>query len=114
MHRQTKATSIPASVKAAVAIRDHSTCIICGAPGGPHCHVVRRSQGGRGDTERNIVTLCDPCHMAMDQGLFLSRLQPLGLSTQREVQEYVFDYMRALYPNWTPESMKYHKYGEEP
>lgn len=52
MHRETKATAIPASVKAAVALRDcangPATCIICGEPGMPCCHVVRRSQGGRG------------------------------------------------------------------
>ena len=65
MHRQTKMTDIPARVKAAVAARDctqgPATCILCGAPGGPHCHVVRRSQGGMGVVE-NIVTLCGPCH----------------------------------------------------
>lgn len=59
MHRQTRATSIPVKVKAAVAERDctngPATCILCGAPGGPHCHVVRRSQGGMG-VEENIVT----------------------------------------------------------
>lgn len=116
MHRQTKATSIPASVKAAVALRDCSgghpaTCIICGAPGGPHCHVVRRSQGGRGDTERNIVTLCGKCHYSLDEGLFIKgRLDKLGLHTQQDVQEYVKNYLRGHYPGWTEGSVKYHKY----
>lgn len=118
MHRQTKATSIPATVKAAVARRDCSggrpaTCIICGAPGGPHCHVVRRSAGGRGDTERNIVTLCNECHLAMDEGLFMSRLRPFGFETQQDVQEYVKDYMRGIYPGWTEESVKYHKWRNQ-
>lgn len=117
MHRQTKATSIPATVKAAVSSRDcsggrPSTCIICGAPGGPHCHVIRRSQGGRGDTERNIVTLCNRCHMAFDEGLFVKELEPLGFYSQGEIKEYIYDYMRGIYPGWTPESVKYHKWEE--
>lgn len=116
MHRQTKATSIPASVKAAVALRDCSgghpaTCIICGAPGAPHCHVVRRSQGGRGDTERNIVTLCNRCHLAFDEGLFVKQLKPLGFENQQEIKEYIYNYMRSMYEGWTPESVKYHKWG---
>lgn len=119
MHRETKATAIPDSVKAAVGARDcfggeSATCIICGAPGSPHCHVVRRSQGGRGDTERNIVTLCDKCHYSLDEGLFIKgRLDKLGLYTQQDVKGFVRDYMRAMYPGWTPESVKYHKYEEE-
>lgn len=119
MHRQTKATSIPASVKAAVARRDCSggqpaTCIICGALGAPVAHVVRRSQGGRGDTERNIVTLCDKCHYSLDEGLFIKgRLEKLGLYTQRDVKEFVYSYIEGQYPGWTPESVKYHKYKED-
>lgn len=118
MHRETKKTAIPASVNAAVALRDcagghPATCIICGAPGGPWCHVVRRSQGGRGDTERNIVTLCNRCHMAFDEGLFIKQLNPLGFETQQDVQEYVKNYLRGNYPGWREESVKYHKYEED-
>lgn len=76
--------------------------------------MVRRSQGGRGDTERNIVTLCDKCHYSLDEGLFIKgRLDKLGLYTQQDVKGFVRDYMRAMYPGWTPESMKYHKYKED-
>lgn len=89
-----------------------STCIVCGAPGDPHCHVVRRSQGGRGDMEQNIVTLCHYCHYAFDEGTFLRRLGPLGFHSQRDVREYIFGYMRRIYPGWTPESVKYHKWEE--
>lgn len=118
MHRQTKQTSIPASVKATVARRDCSggrpaTCIICGAPGGPHCHVVRRSQGGRGDTEKNIVTLCNRCHLAFDEGLFVNQLKPLGFKSQRDIKEFIYAYMEGQYPGWTPDSVKYHKYEED-
>lgn len=116
MHTETKHTAIPARVKAAVAKRDSThgpaTCIICGAPGGPCCHVVRRSQGGCGDTERNIVSLCNRCHMAYDEGLFLKQLKPIGFESQEDIREYIYDYMRGIYPEWEPESVKYHKYGD--
>ena len=114
MHRQTKATSIPARVKAAVALRDSAngpaTCIICGAPGGPHCHVVRRAQGGMG-VERNVVTLCGMCHYAFDEGLYLDRLNPLGLYTQADVEARVMDYIKSHYPDWTEGSVTYRKWG---
>lgn len=113
MHQQTKKTSIPAHVKAAVALRDsvHGpvTCIICGSPGGPHCHIVRRSQGGMG-VEQNIVTLCGPCHYALDEGLYLNRLKPLGLNSQQDVREYVINYIKGFYPDWTEDSVKYKKW----
>ena len=115
MHRQTKQTAIPASVKAAVALRDSvhgpATCIICGASGGPHCHIVRRSQGGMG-IEQNIVTLCGPCHYALDEGLYLNRLRPFGLKSQQDVKEFVVDYIKGFYPDWTEESVKYHKWED--
>lgn len=114
MHRQTKATSIPASVKSSVALRDCSgghpaTCILCGAPGSPHCHVVRRSQGGLG-VEQNIVTLCDPCHRAFDEGECLERLEPLGFHSRQDIKDFIYAYMKGYYPRWTPESVKYHKW----
>lgn len=114
MHRQTKLTAIPASVKAAVARRDCSggrpaTCIICGVPGAPVAHCVRRSQGGMG-VEQNIVTLCNECHYAHDEGLFMRRLCPLGFETQQDVQEYVKDYLRGHYLGWTEESITYRKW----
>ena len=48
MHRTTKATAIPQSVKEAVTTRDKGRCIFCGRPGKPVAHVVRRSQLGMG------------------------------------------------------------------
>ena len=112
MHRQTKATAIPAKVKAAVAARDcmngPATCIICGAPGSPCCHIVRRSQGGIG-VEENIVTLCSPCHYAFDEGIGMARLKPLGLNSQKDVRDYIVSYIKGFYPDWTEESVKYKK-----
>ncbi len=118
MHEETKKTGIPAAVKAAVARRDSSggrpaTCIICGAPGGPWCHVVRRSQGGRGDTERNIVTLCGKCHYSFDEGSFIKgRLDKIGFHSQEDVKDYIYSYMEGHYPGWTPESVTYYKWGK--
>lgn len=113
MHRETKATAIPASVKAVVTLRDSvngpATCIICGSPGMPCCHVVRRSQGGRGDTERNIVALCHYCHCSFDEGLFMKRLKPLGFKSQQDVKDFIIGYIKGFYPDWTPESVTYHK-----
>lgn len=118
MHTETKHTAIPASVKATVSLRDSvhgpATCIICGAPGMPCCHVVRRSQGGRGDTERNIVTLCHECHCAHDEGLFIKRLNSLGFYTQQDVEKYVLDYIKGIFPDWSVESVTYHKWGAAP
>ena len=115
MHRTTKQTDIPASVKMAVALRDckngPATCIICGRPGRPNAHIVRRSQMGRG-IEQNIVSLCGECHYALDEGLFLNRLKPLGLDTQQKVMEYVIDYIKGFYPDWTEESVKYKKWED--
>ena len=114
MHRMTKATAIPAKVKAAVALRDSdngpATCIICGEPGGPHSHVVRRSQGGMG-VELNIVTLCNKCHYAFDEGLFLNRLRSLGFNSQEDIKRYIVDYLKGFYPDWTPDSVTYRKWG---
>lgn len=113
MNKMAKAASISASVKKAVALRDcahgPATCIICGAPGGPHCHIVRRSQGGMG-TEQNIVTLCGPCHYAFDEGIGLGRLRPLGFERREQITEYIINYIKGFYPDWTPESVTYHKW----
>lgn len=114
MHTETKHTAIPAGVKAIVAQRDSvdgrpATCIVCGAPGIPCCHIVRRSQGGRGDTEKNIVTLCPQCHTAFDEGLGMNRLRPLGFQTQKDVERFIVEYIKGFYQDWTPESVTYHK-----
>lgn len=113
MHKMTKLTAIPAKVKAAVALRDSAhgpaTCILCGAPGGPHCHIVRRSQGGMG-VEANIVTLCGPCHYAFDEGIGLKRLRPLGFESREQIEAYIVNYIKGYYPEWTPESVTYHKW----
>ena len=113
MHRMTLYTAIPAKVKAAVAARDSAhgpaTCILCGTPGSPCCHVVRRSQGGMG-VEENIVSLCGPCHYAFDEGMGMKRLHPLGFTTQEQIQDYIIEYLRTFYPDWSKEKVTYKKW----
>lgn len=108
MHRETKHTAIPNDVKKAVYRRDNGRCVLCGCLGEPVAHVIRRSHGGMG-VEQNIVTLCPKCHYAFDEGLFMSRLRMIGLHTREEVKNYIFAYMKRLYPDWTPESVVYRK-----
>ena len=113
MHRMTKQTAIPAKVKAAVAARDcangPATCILCGAPGSPNAHIVRRSHGGMG-VEQNIVSLCGRCHYAFDEGLFISGLEQFGFTSQSDIREYIINYIKGFYPDWTPESVTYRKW----
>lgn len=112
MHLETKVTAIPAKVKEAVYRRDKGRCVLCGCLGEPVAHVIRRSQGGMG-VERNIVTLCPDCHYAFDEGLFLKRLHPFGLHTREDVKNHIFEYMKGLYPDWTPESVIYRKWRKK-
>lgn len=112
MHKETKATAIPERVKDTVRKRDGGNCIICGRSGGPHCHVIRRSAGGMG-VEENIVTLCDRCHYTFDEGLYIKDLKPLGFHSREEVKAFIYEYMEALYPGWTPEKVTYRKWGNQ-
>lgn len=96
-HKRTKATAIPMSVKWKVWERDNHCCILCGQPGDPVAHVINRSQGGLG-IEENIVTLCQRCHEAMDNGA--------NGKTKRAICEA---YLRGHYPGWEREKCIYHK-----
>lgn len=100
MHRQTKATSISSKTKAAVYARDFRRCVLCGSIyAGPHCHFVRRSQGGLGIQE-NIWTGCQACHEAFDSE-----------STDGPLHNQMRDYFRTLYPDWDERNLKYRKDG---
>lgn len=112
MHKETKATAIPERVKDAVRERDGGRCILCGRPGGPHCHVVRRSAGGMG-VEQNIVTLCPRCHYTFDEGLFIQELKPLGFDSREGIREFIYGYMVERYPGWTPGNVAYRKWSNK-
>lgn len=99
MHKSTKATSIPAAVKASVLERDFGCCVICGNHNaGPHCHFVRRSQLGLG-IEQNIWTGCDKCHREFDSE-----------ATDGPLHQYVERYLKGWYPGWDKADLVYKKY----
>ena len=110
MNKRTKALAIPKSVKEAVYRRDNGICVLCGSPSGqPCCHVIRRSQSGKG-IERNIVTLCNLCHRAYDEGAGLWRF---GSGVTRDTLYCrLVAHLKGFYPDWNREDMVYKK-GED-
>ena len=98
MHRETKATSISAETKKKVWQRDFGRCVLCGSiNSGPHCHFIRRSQGGLG-IEENIWTGCQRCHESFDHE-----------GTGGPLHERMRDYFRTLYPEWDEKNLVYRK-----
>ena len=96
MHKETKATSIPPKVKAAVLERD-GWCVWCGRPGEPNAHFIPRSHGGLG-IEENILTLCPDCHRAYDFG-----------PHRAEMRKRFKAYLMARYPDWDETKLIYRK-----
>jgi 5-methylcytosine-specific restriction endonuclease McrA len=100
MHKQTKACSIPKSVKDAVWERDGHVCIVCGSPDASPCaHYIARSHGGLG-IEQNIVTLCADCHREYDQG-----------ACRKQYGKIIQAYLHSLYPDLDERKLVYHKYN---
>ena len=110
MNKQTKALAIPKAVKDAVFQRDGGRCVLCRSPlGEPVCHVIRRSQSGKG-IEQNIVTLCPNCHRAYDEGENLWRF---GKGVTREnLYCRIVAHLKGFYPDWSRDEMVYKK-GDE-
>lgn len=103
MHRMTKYTAISKDVKDAVSKRDsidgYCCCVLCCSPEAiPNAHIIRRSQGGMG-VEQNIIALCPRCHYKFDEG-----------KDRDKLMDYVVNYMKGFYPDWTPESVTYKKW----
>ena len=99
MHKMTKATSIPNEVKRKVYMRDGGKCVVCGKPGIPNAHYIRRSQGGLG-IEENIVTLCPECHHDYDNGF-----------KREEIGAWLSEYLDKWYPDFPDEKRVYSKYN---
>ena len=97
MHKETKATGIPQSVKRLVFNRDGGRCVLCGAQGAPNAHYIPRSHGGRG-IEQNIVTLCCNCHRRYDQ-----------TSDRPWIKQRLRDYLQSHYENWNEHELVYRK-----
>ncbi len=98
MHKETKATRIPIEVKEKVFMRDRGKCVVCGEPGTPNAHYIRRSQGGLG-IEENIVTLCPKCHHDFDNGF-----------KREQIGAWISEYLDKWYPDFPDEKRKYSKY----
>ena len=96
--KRAKACDITKKVKDIVWERDNHQCIICGSyQAMPNSHYIRRSQGGLG-IEENIVTMCQRCHRAYDQG-----------DERKAIATYTEKYLRSKYPNWNPQNLIYKK-----
>lgn len=95
---RTKALAISKEVKAKVYERDGGCCVWCGSPQGqPNAHYIPRSRSGLG-VEKNILTLCWPCHLRYDQ------------TTEREkMGAYFREYLQSKYPDWNEEDLYYRK-----
>ena len=98
MHTMTKKTAISSAVRNKVKARDGGRCIICGAPGLPNAHYIRRSQGGLG-IEENIVTLCPKGHHDYDNGFH-----------SEEIGDFIGEYLERFYPGFPNEKRIYNKY----
>lgn len=96
--KRSKACDIPPPVKQRVFERDDGLCIICGKPGIPNAHFIRRSQGGLG-IEENVVTLCPICHTRFDDGW-----------GREEIETKIREYLMYMYPNWNEKDLYYDKW----
>lgn len=97
MASRKKYTAIPKAVKEKVYERDGGRCVFCGRPGLPEAHYVSRARGGLG-VERNILTLCRPCHDAMDNGKYGGQFRVLAKA-----------YLKKWYPDWDESKLIYKK-----
>ena len=98
---RTQATDIKPKVREIVKRRDDFRCVYCGTTYMLQlAHVfVNRSHGGLG-VEQNLVTLCLPDHMSLDNGK-LEKAQPI-----KEVCE---SYLLKCYPDFDFTKLKYKK-----
>lgn len=95
MSTRSEACAIPRIVKEQVNERDGGRCIFCGRAGLPEAHIIPRSHGGLGN-QYNIVTVCRPCHDAMDNGRY--RREFLAAAKQYIAQHYgAFDESKCVY-----------------
>ena len=107
MRTDTKARTIPKSVKLRVAARDSidgwPCCVFCGTPtpdGGiewSNAHFISRAQGGLGIDE-NTLTLCPDCHRKYDQ-----------TTGREEMREYFREYLEDRYQYWNEQDLVYKK-----
>ena len=100
MSKRSKATDISIKTRQLVYERDNGLCIICGRPGIPNSHYIRRSKGGLG-IPQNIVTMCISCHNAYDNG---NRREEIATKTR--------NYLKSKYEEWDETKLIYDKWRE--
>lgn len=102
MHRQTRETAIPKSVKVKVYERDGGRCVLCGRSNGiPNAHFIGRAHGGLG-IEQNIVTMCVECHHRFD-----------NTAERKQIREVLRKYLKERYCGWDEKKLVYKKYNDE-
>lgn len=99
--KRTKLTSITKKVKEIVWKRDKGRCIFCGSTNAnPEAHAILSGAYGGLGVEKNIVTVCRPCHMKMDNSI-----------EQKQYKTFARKYLEAIYGAIKEEEVKYTKYG---
>jgi len=84
---RTKATDIPPKVRKEVLVRDKGFCIICGNPGFPNSHYIKKGQGGLG-IPQNVVCMCLDCHHAYDNGNDSEKTKMIKDKTKKYLKKY--------------------------
>ena len=98
--KRAKACDIPIAVKKKVLVRDKGFCVVCGQPGIPNSHYIKRSQGGLG-IEQNVVCMCVKCHNAYDNGKDEKKV--------KMIHDKVKKYLKRQYKDWKEDNLYYKK-----
>lgn len=98
--KRAKACDIPIAVKKKVLVRDKGFCVVCGQPGIPNSHYIKRSQGGLG-IEQNVVCMCINCHNAYDNGKDKKKV--------KMIHDKVKKYLKRQYKDWKEDNLYYKK-----
>ena len=98
--KRAKACDIPIEVKKKVLVRDKGFCVVCGQPGIPNSHYIKRSQGGLG-IEQNVVCMCVECHNAYDNGKDEKKAKMM--------RDKVKKYLKRQYKDWKEDNLYYKK-----
>lgn len=98
--KRAKALDISPAVKKNVLLRDNGICVVCGKPGMPNSHFVKRSQGGLG-IEENIATHCIECHYYFDNGPDDEKKKIIISRTKENFKKH--------YKHWREENLVYKK-----